>query len=86
MMDLPFCSDGAKLVNKKIFETIYYAAITQSCELAQKLGAYETFDGSPASKGILQLDMWGETHESSCGYDWDAVKEGVNNMVFAIRC
>ena len=77
MMDLPFCSDGAKLVNKKIFETIYYAAITQSCELAQKLGAYETFDGSPASQGILQFDMWGETHESPCGYDWDAVKEGV---------
>ena len=77
MMDLPFCSDAAKLVNKKIFETIYYAAITQSCELAQKLGSYETFDGSPASQGILQFDMWGETHESPCGYDWDAVKEGV---------
>ena len=60
MMNLPFCSDAAKLVNKKIFETIYYAAITESCELAQKLGSYETFDGSPASQGILQFDMWGE--------------------------
>ena len=79
MMNLPFCSDAAKLVNKKIFETIYYAAITESCELAQKLGSYETFDGSPASQGILQFDMWGEKHESPCGYDWDAVKEGIKH-------
>ena len=56
--------------------------------MAQKLGAYETFDGTPASKGILQFDMWGETHESPCGYDWDAVKEGVkqHGLRNAVNC
>ena len=59
-MRMPFESDGAKSLNRAIFETMYFAAMTASCELAEKEGAYETFPGSPVSKGILQFDMWGE--------------------------
>lgn len=145
LMDLPFCSDEARDVNKRIFETIYYAAVTESniisksrwkdmerlrvaynegkfmftdvggdmpdnnetklvigkkaedyveiCELLEKYrpiqaemksngkaewaGSYSSFLGSPASKGILQFDMWDEKHESPCGYDWATVKQSV---------
>jgi ribonucleotide reductase alpha subunit len=58
-LGLPFTSDEAKLLNEAIFETLYHAALEASVELAEKQGAYETFHGSPASKGKLQFDLWG---------------------------
>ena len=60
MMDLPFASDEAKEMNKSIFETMYHAALEQSCEMAQVDGAYETFVGSPAQMGKLQFDLWND--------------------------
>lgn len=75
MMRQPFDSEGAKQLNKDIFETIYFAALTESCELAEKHGAYESFEGSPASKGELQFDMWGVT--PSDRWDWDGLKEKI---------
>jgi ribonucleotide reductase alpha subunit len=63
-------------MNKDIFETIYYAAMTASMDLAKKLGPYETFKGSPVSKGIFQFDMWGVTPESG-RWNWEALKKEV---------
>ena len=57
-MKLAFEDEEALVLNEKIFETIYYAAVTESIELAKIKGAYETFQGSPASKGQLQFDLW----------------------------
>ena len=74
LMNVPFHSDAAKLVNKHIFETIYHAALEKSCELAQRDGPYETFAGSPASKGILQFDMW-NVDPTNDRYDWTALKQ-----------
>jgi ribonucleoside-diphosphate reductase alpha subunit len=59
MLGLPFDDPKARNLNKGIFEAIYHAALTESCELAKKEGAYETFKGSPVSEGVLQPDMWG---------------------------
>ena len=56
LMRYPFESEEAQLLNKKIFETIYYAALEASCELAEQLGPYETYPGSPVSKGVNQTD------------------------------
>lgn len=75
LMRMPFDSPEAVKLNKDIFETIYHAAVEESCSLAEKLGAYETFKGSPASKGILQFDMWGVTPTPK--YDWDNLKANV---------
>jgi ribonucleoside-diphosphate reductase alpha chain len=77
MLRLPFDSDLAKMLNKNIFETIYFAAMTTSKELAKELGAYESFAGSPVSKGIFQFDMWGV--ETSDRWDWKTLKEEVKN-------
>jgi ribonucleoside-diphosphate reductase alpha chain len=57
-LNIPFDSDKAKTINKNIFETIYFASMTASKDLAIKDGKYESFDGSPLSKGIFQFDMW----------------------------
>jgi ribonucleoside-diphosphate reductase alpha chain len=76
MLDLPFCSDEAKRHNREIFETIYHAALEASCELAQQDGAYETFVGSPASKGELQFDMWNVIPSSI--YDWGALRKDLD--------
>jgi len=76
LMNMPFDSAKARELNKKIFETIYYYAVSESCEIAKKEGPYETFKGSPASEGILQFDMWNVTPESGL-YDWDALREEV---------
>lgn len=57
---MPFESDEARVLNREIFETMYFAAMTASCELAEKEGPYETFEGSPVSQGIFQFDMWRE--------------------------
>jgi ribonucleotide reductase alpha subunit len=58
MLNIPFSSEEARVMNRLIFETIYHAALEQSCEMAEVEGSYETFPGSPASKGVLQFDMW----------------------------
>ncbi|MGB3779383.1 MAG: ribonucleoside-diphosphate reductase subunit alpha [Tunicatimonas sp.] len=76
MLRMPFESDEARGLNKDIFETIYYAAMETSMELATKEGAYETYEGSPVSQGIFQFDMWNVT-PSSGRWDWDALKEKV---------
>jgi ribonucleoside-diphosphate reductase alpha chain len=60
ILEVPFESEKAKEINRNIFESIYYGALCSSVELAKKYGPYETFQGSPASKGILQYDMWEE--------------------------
>lgn len=75
MMDIPFHSDQAKEVNKFIFETIYHGALEKSCELAKEQGIYETFNGSPASLGILQFDMWNVN--GTTRYDWDSMKSDI---------
>lgn len=74
LLDIPFHSDEAKVVNAQIFETIYHAALEKSMELAQQQGPYETFKGSPASKGILQFDMWGVYPTR---YPWSVLKEQI---------
>jgi len=76
MLRMPFDSDEAKRLNEDIFETIYYGAMEASMELAKKDGAYETFKGSPVSKGIFQFDMWGVTPKSK-RWDWEALKREV---------
>lgn len=71
-MRYPFDSPEARVMNKEIFETIYFAACTASKDLAIEEGAYESFKGSPASKGKLQPDLWGVT--PSDRWDWKALK------------
>ncbi len=61
---IPFESEEAKRLNREIYESIYFAALTASNELAKEKGSYESFAGSPASKGILQFDLWDEEAES----------------------
>merc|ERR1712054_164920 len=73
MLRLPFESESAKRLNEDIFETIYFAACEASCELAERDGAYETFPGSPASKGQLQFDLWGRKPKSG-RWDWASLK------------
>jgi len=73
LMRLPFESEAAKTLNTDIFETIYFGACEASCELAERDGAYETFPGSPASKGQLQFDLWGRQPQSG-RWDWAGLK------------
>lgn len=73
---MPFESEEAAGLNKDIFETIYFAACTASMELAKRDGAYETFGGSPMSKGQFQFDLWGVTPGSN-RWDWAALREQV---------
>ena len=75
LMRYPFDSEEARQLNKDIFETIYYAACTASKDMAKEDGPYETFKGSPASKGILQFDMWNVT--PSDRWEWDILKEEI---------
>ncbi|MGB3545931.1 MAG: ribonucleoside-diphosphate reductase subunit alpha, partial [Saprospiraceae bacterium] len=72
MMRHAFDSEEAKQLNRDIFEAIYFAALTESCALAERDGTYESYPGSPASKGILQFDMWGVTPGKR--WDWDGLK------------
>ena len=74
---LPFDCEDSRTMNAHIFETIYHAALEASSELAEVDGSYETFEGSPASQGILQPDMWEGETKFSGRYDWDAMKERV---------
>jgi len=75
LMRYPFDSERAAVLNKDIFETIYFAALTASKDLARIHGPYETYKGSPVSQGILQYDMWGVT--PSKRWDWKALKEEI---------
>ena len=75
MLGLSFDEPRARELNRNIFETIYYAALTESSLLAVQEGPYETFAGSPASQGILQFDMWNCGHGDK--YAWDLVKEAI---------
>lgn len=80
MMNIPFHSEEAKVLNREIFETIYFAALQASMTLAARHGAYETFKGSPASEGILQFDMWHVDPSEkplvyrTKEYDWNELK------------
>jgi ribonucleoside-diphosphate reductase alpha chain len=76
LMGFSFLSDEARTINKHIFETMYHGALEASCELAEQLGPYETFAGSPASQGILQFDLWG-VDPGSERYDWSAIKSNI---------
>jgi ribonucleotide reductase alpha subunit len=74
LMKYSFSSAEAKQLNKDIFETMYHAALTESCTMAQEDGHYETFPGSPASQGKLQFDFWGVTPTR---FDWDGLKSQI---------
>lgn len=74
LLRMPFDSPAAKQLNRDIFETIYHGALEASMELAKQHGPYETFAGSPASQGVLQFDMWGET---ATRYDWQTLKQQI---------
>jgi len=73
IMQLPFESEAAKTLNEDIFETIYFAACEASCDLAERDGHYESYNGSPASQGMLQFDLWGRSPKSG-RWDWTALK------------
>ena len=75
VLRMPFDSPEARLLNQQIFETIYHAAVEASCEMAQEQGTYETYEGSPASQGQLQYDLWNVTPTEL--WDWAALKEKV---------
>lgn len=72
---MPFDSPEAMKLNIQIFETIYYAALTASCELAQESGPYESYEGSPISQGLLQYDLWDVTPTDL--WDWAELKEKI---------
>jgi ribonucleoside-diphosphate reductase alpha chain len=75
MLKYPFESEEARALNREVFETIYYAAMTASKDLAKVSGAYETFEGSPVSQGVFQFDMWNVTPTNR--WEWDVLKEEV---------
>jgi len=75
LMRYPFDAPEAQKLNSQIFETIYYGALEASCELAEKEGPYTTYEGSPASKGILQYDMWNVIPTDL--WDWAALKQKI---------
>ncbi len=75
LMRLSFDSPEARKLNRDIFEAIYYGALKESCAQAAVHGAYETYPGSPASKGILQYDMWGESPSNR--FDWSSLKQEI---------
>jgi ribonucleoside-diphosphate reductase alpha chain len=80
-MGLPFESDEARKLNKDIFETIYFAALTASKDLAKKHGSYASFEGSPASQGLLQYDLWGLTENDLSGmWNFSALKEEIKQF------
>ena len=74
-LGLPYESDEAKQLNKEIFETIYYASMKASCDLAKEQGTYATYEGSPISEGKFQFDLWGT--KPSKRWDWDKLREEV---------
>lgn len=87
MLSIPFESENADKLQTEIFETIYFAALTSSKDIAKENGAYETFQGSPLSEGIFQYQLWGKTDKDTSGrWDWkslrkEVVKFGVRNSL-----
>jgi ribonucleoside-diphosphate reductase alpha chain len=87
MLSIPFESEEADKLQTEIFETIYYAALVSSKDIAKENGAYETFQGSPLSEGIFQYQLWGKTDKDTSGrWDWkslrkEVVKFGVRNSL-----
>lgn len=75
LLGITYDSDDAKSLNKEIFETIYYASIKASCDLAKVEGAYPTFAGSPISEGKFQFDLWGT--KPTKRWDWDKLREDI---------
>ena len=75
ILKIPFESDEAKTLDRDIFEAIYYGAMCASVDLAEKEGAYQTFKGSPLSKGLFQFDLWNES--PSTRWDWEELRERV---------
>ncbi len=99
ILKIPFESEKAFKLNREIYETIYFAALSASNELAKEKGSYESFEGSPASKGILQFDMWEEESKKlgrenkvvfSGRWNWNELKEkikkdGLRNSLFVAQ-
>ncbi|WP_298485076.1 ribonucleoside-diphosphate reductase subunit alpha [uncultured Maribacter sp.] len=87
MLRMPFTSDDAKKLNQEIFETLYFAAVTASMEMAKVEGAYSTYEGSPMSQGEFQYNLWGIKDEELSGrWNWeklrkDVLKNGVRNSL-----
>ena len=91
MLDLPWTSSEARKLNEIIFETMYFAAVSESVELAKDDGPYETFEGSPVSEGLFQFDLWDADAPTPRGqatdrYDWEElrtemVKHGLRNSL-----
>ena len=75
MLGFPFESEEARALNREVFETIYFASMTASKDLAKVEGPYETIKGSPVSKGVFQFDMWGVTPTNR--WEWDLLKDEV---------
>lgn len=92
-MRYPYDSPEAYKLNKEIFETMYFAALSESCELAKEEGPYKSYEGSPISKGIFQFEMWrqhGTNVELSGKYDWERLRAQIkkfgvrNSMLLAL--
>jgi len=89
MLRMPFTSDEAKKLNQEIFETLYFAAVTASMEMAKEEGPYSTFKGSPISQGEFQHNLWGMKDEELSGrWDWaslrkEVMEHGVRNSLLA---
>ncbi|WP_165749917.1 ribonucleoside-diphosphate reductase subunit alpha [Cellulophaga sp. Z1A5H] len=87
MLRLPFTSDAAKALNQEIFETLYFAAVTASMEMAKEEGPYSSYEGSPISEGEFQYNLWGIKDEELSGrWDWgklrkEVKKNGVRNSL-----
>lgn len=87
ILKIPFDSEQAKKINIEIFETIYNAALVASCKLAKQHGVYDTFQGSPLSKGMFQFDLWKDGNDKlSSRYNWnnlrnEIIKHGVRNSL-----
>ncbi|WP_139957095.1 ribonucleoside-diphosphate reductase subunit alpha [Flavicella sediminum] len=87
LLRMPFTSDEAKKLNQDIFETLYFASVTSSMEVAKAKGTYSTYEGSPMSQGEFQFNMWGVSEDDLSGtWDWkklrkDVAKNGVRNSL-----
>jgi ribonucleoside-diphosphate reductase alpha chain len=87
MLRMAFTSDEAKKLNEEIFETIYFAAVTSSMEIAKAKEPYSTYEGSPISQGEFQFNLWGVSEDELSGrWDWkslrkDILKNGVRNSL-----
>jgi ribonucleoside-diphosphate reductase alpha chain len=84
MLNIPFESETADTLQTDIFETIYFAAMTSSKDLAKEFGPYESIEGSPIEKGIFQYEMWGKTDKDLSGrWDWKSLRKEVKS--FGVR-